>query len=295
MGLREDIKAGVFDETKSNKPKGKKGRGKAEESGLSDSPLQIMIEKKLNDLFYLPPKYDAELEMLEYQYAQEGDERYGLHASAILAPESEFCYREQVLSLFYKQIQGENIPIGLKRIFEEGKSIGTKWQRLFIRGGIAVKEDLDVSRFVKKYDLSYTPDGIISIYGKRIITEMKSQNTFLFKKNKGHPSGVKQLKFYMYMENTYGDGADAGFVLVEDKNDQNFKVLLVEEVDPAELEPYIERLEMIQEYKGIFLEERKMVPRHKSCTSSSCKMAQKCNMRDACWNIGMGRVRLGKI
>lgn len=289
MGLHDEIRAEVLNGASKSKKEGKEAKkSKKAVDGLSTSPMVLAIEQALNKLFYLPPKYDEELEMLKYQYAQEGTERYGLHASAILAPDSEFCYREQVLSLFYRQIQGENIPIGRKRIYEEGKSIGTKWQRLFIRGGIAKKEDLDVSRFVKKYDLSYTPDAKILLFkNKPFIVEIKSQNTFQFKNSKSHPSGVKQLKFYMYME-----GVEQGFVLVEDKNDQNFKILLVDNLDVTELEPYIERLETIQVYKRQFLEEKKMVERHPRCTSSTCKMASECNMRDACWNVGMGRVKL---
>lgn len=287
MGLHEDIKAGVLETV--NAVKGKKGKSAAskDDPSLSSSTRAMVIEQKLNKLFYISPNFDEEIEMLKMQANLKSNDRYGLHASAILASETEFCYREQVLSLFYKQIQGENIPIGLKRIFEEGNFIGEKWQRLFIRGGIGKKEDMDISRFVKKYDLSYTPDAKIMLFNRPFIVETKSQNTFLFKKSKSHPSGVKQLKFYMYLEDV-----PQGFVLVEDKNDQNFKVLLIDDLDISELEPYIARLERIQEYKGILKEENKMVPRHSGCTSSSSKMASQCNMKDACWNVGMGRVKL---
>lgn len=284
MGLHDDIKASILDVVKNEGKDQKKVRNP---DGLSDGPIAMMIESKLNKLFYINPDYKAEIEMLRMQASLKSNDRYGLHASAILASESEFCYREQVLSLFYKQIQGENVKIGLKRIFEEGNFIGEKWQRLFIRGGIGKKEDMDISRFLAKYDLSYTPDARITLFDKQFIVETKSQNTFTFKKQKSHPGGVKQLKFYMYLE-----GIAQGFVLVEDKNDQNFKVLLVDKLDVSELEPYIERLENIQVYKGILKEENKMVPRHKSCTSSSCKMASSCNMKDACWNVGMGRAKL---
>ncbi len=284
MGLHDDIKAGIIESANKAIHKAKK-----EEvvGGIVTSTRSMIIEQKLNKLFYVPPNFKEEIEMLKMQADLKSSDRYGLHASAILASDSEFCYREQVLSLFYRQIQGENVSIALKRIFEEGNFIGEKWQRLFIRGGIGKKEDMDISRFVKKYDLSYTPDAKIELFNRPFIVETKSQNTFIFKKQKSHPSGIKQLKFYMYLENV-----PQGFVLVEDKNDQSFKILLVDDLDISELEPYIERLEKIQEYKGILKEEKKMVPRHKACISSSCKMAQSCNMRDACWNVGMGRVKL---
>lgn len=247
------------------------------------------IKNKLNELFYVKPDYDAELEMLKYQYDQEEEERVGLHASAITSAGKDFCYREQVLSLFFKMAQGENIPIGLKRIFEEGKSIGTKWQRLFIRAGIGDKEDMDVSRIQQDFDLSYTPDGIVVIDGKKYVVEIKSQNTFGFQKAKSHPSGQKQLKLYMYFEKI-----PRGFVLVEDKNLQDFKVFLetfegetqedwlAENEDIYEI---VERLETIQKMKNKFLKTKKPPKRIDMCTSVDCKRAQKCNMREACWGI----------
>jgi len=252
-------------------------------SSLAD---KLVIEQTLNKLFYLPAKPKEELEMIKAQYKQKQGDRYGLHASAMLASTNEFCYREQVLSLFFKQSQGENISIGLKRIFEEGNFIGEKWQRLFIRGGLGTPLDMDHSLFKDEYDLSYTPDAIITIGKKKFIVEIKSQNTFTYKKSETHPSGMKQLKFYMYLT-----GIHNGFVLVEDKNDQNYKVLLAD-YDAAEMEEYIERLENIQIYKRKFRKLKK--PPMRICKIPSCKRALKCNMLDACFNIGEGRVRLTK-
>lgn len=284
MSLVDDIK------------KARKISGNAEEESSISTELEaITICQELNKLFYVQPDYKKELEMLKMQKMQEqqkGD-RYGLHCSAIIASENEFCYREQVLSLFYRQAQGENIPIGTKRVFKAGESIGEKWQRMFVSGGIGQKENMDISRFVEKYDLSYTPDARIAINGVDWVVEIKSMNHFQFQKATSHPSGRKQLRMYMFLERI-----KHGFVLVENKNDQVFKVF--PEVygvtfTKDDILPYIERLEAIQAYKKQFIEERKMVPRKKDCTSCNCKRAQKCNMRDACWNVGMGRVRLGKV
>jgi len=149
--------------------------------GIKIDAELLVIEQVLNKLFYCPPNPKLELEMLKHQYKQKQGDRYGLHASAMLASDAEFCYREQILSLFYKQLQSENTALGLKRIFEAGTSIGEKWQRLFIRGGLGEPLDMDRSHFVEKYDLSYTPDAIIEIGGKKYVVEIKSQNTFIWK------------------------------------------------------------------------------------------------------------------
>ena len=257
---------------------------KNESKGVIDNTDVLIIEQVLNKLFYASTNPKEELEMLKMQFRQKQGDRYGLHASSLLASEEIFCYREQILSLFYKQAQGENIKIGLKRIFEEGNFIGEKWQRLFIRGGIGVKEDMDISRFIPEYDLSYTPDAKVVIAKKKWIVETKSQNTFLFKKQTGHPSGMKQLKLYMFLEQV-----ENGFVLVEDKNSQEFKILPAKNKE-EDLDYIIERLERIQVYKKQFKKLKK--PPERICEQDSCKRALTCNMRGACFNIGMGRVKL---
>jgi hypothetical protein len=250
----------------------------------------LIIEQALNKLFYVTPNYPLELKMLKMQkqQKQQAGDRYGLHLSAIIASEDKFCFREQVLSLFYKQDQGENVPIKLKRIFKAGDMIGEKWQRMFVSGGVGEIEDMDISRFVEEYDLSYTPDAVITICGKRRVQETKSMNTFQFKHATSHPSGRKQLRMYMYFERCKN-----GHVLVEDKNDQSIKVfpeVWKETFGPDDLEPYIIRLDKIQKYKRDF-KKRKVMP-DRICNKATCKRAAECNMRDACWNIGMGRVKL---
>lgn len=211
--------------------------------------LAAHIKEELNKLFYLEPDYDAELEMLKYQYDHEEKIRLGLHASSVTGAGKGFCYREHVTSIIYRQFYmagkkppkmideqhqrntatTRTYPIGLMRIFEEGKSIGTKWQRLFMRGKLGNKEDMDVLRLQPDYDLIYTPDAIIELDGKKYVVEIKSQSTFAFKKQKSHPSGMKQLKLYMYLE-----GIDRGFVLVDDKNDQDFKILVATDVNESD-------------------------------------------------------------
>ena len=250
---------------------------------------QSEFETKLNELFYLEKKPDEELEFLKsvMTRGQETAERKGLHCSAIIVSDKKFCIRQQVLSLFYKQRQGEQTSVGLKRIFSEGDAIHEKWQRLFIRGNYVKPLDCDYTLFDKEYDLTYTPDlNHVMIDGIEYVGEIKSVNTYAFKKQTQHVSGRKQLQMYMWLT-----GIHNGFVLCEDKNTQDIKVYPYK-FDISEIKPYIARLEQIQYHKSVFVEKRKMVKRHEKCTSSNCDMAESCPMRDACYNIGMGRVRL---
>ena len=254
-----------------------------QESGTSE----LLISQKLNKLFYEPTDPIAESKFVRAVLNKNGEQkdRVGLHASAIITSEKDFCYREQVLSLFYKQDQGKQIPINLKRIFEEGNSIHEKWQRLFLRGGLVDLSCLDRSRFDYNYDLSFTPDICPAIIGKKqYVVEIKSVNTFQFKNMNEHPSGKKQLMFYMHLTNVFD-----GFVLAEDKNTQKFKTFIYK-FDKEIVLPYIERLENIQVYKSRLLNENKMVAG--ICKAVNSPRAQKCPMRDACFNCGIGRIRL---
>ena len=246
----------------------------------------MMLEQKLATLFYVKRNPEEESRFIKLLLEREGEnqERVGLHASAMLASDNEFCLRQQVLSLLFKQLQNENISAGLARVFEEGNSIHQKWQRLFIAAGLGRPEDMDRHRYIKKYELSYTPDARIHIFGEDVLVEIKSMNTYAFQKAASHPSGEKQLNFYLCLENL-----PWGFVLAEDKNTQDFKVFVVKR-DKDAARQYLERLIDIKEAKEYFLESKKM-PKRK-CNDCDCKQAQKCNMRDACFNIGMGRIKL---
>jgi len=245
--------------------------------------LEGSIKEELNKLFYVEPKYQEELQMLRHQYAHEEKERSGLHASSITGASKNFCYREQVISILHREFKQKNksvpkmiksefertqreikIPTHLARIFEEGKSIGTKWQRLFTRAEIGEKEDMDVLRFHKKYDLIYTPDAIITLNDKKYVVEIKSMNHDGFQKAKSHPTGQKQLKLYMYME-----GIDDGFVLVDNKNTSDFKILIENDVNESDehIAEYLHKLEKIQRLKEKTLKTKRLPP----CKCPKCK------------------------
>ena len=249
------------------------------------------IEDLFNSLYYAPKNMDEEVKFVKQMFTRGGIslERVGLHTSAMIVSDNEFCVRQQVLSLLFKQSQKENIPIDLLRIFEAGNAIHEKWQRLFIRGGLCHAEDLDFTRFVDEYELSFTPDAIITINGKKYVVEIKSVNTYQFQKMTSHPSAYKQVNMYMRFS-----GIKRGIILCEDKNTQKFKVFPVK-YNSAVTDPYVERLEAVKYYKERFLSQGIMVKRCEQCNSYLCKRALKCPMRDACYNKGMGRQLINQI
>lgn len=253
------------------------------------------LEKILNRLFYLDRDIDKETLFVKQVMTRglESTERVGLHASAIIVSDKKFCLRQQVLSLLYRQLQGEQVSVGLKRIFEEGNAIHEKWQRLFIRAGYSGVDDLDVTKFNEQYRISFTPDIICRIpefYDGEMVGELKSVNTFQFTKMQKHPSAGKQLQWYMYLT-----GIHKGFVLSEDKNTQDFK-LEVYDYDPESVKPFIDRCRKIKAAYNRVFTDKKMVSRPEDAKKEDCKRCSSCPMKIACWHPSQAeRIATGKI
>lgn len=243
----------------------------------------------LNKLFYLPKNIEEEAAFVKQVMTRglESQERVGLHASAIIKGDKDFCLRQQVLSLMYRQLQGEQLPVGLMKIFEEGNAIHEKWQRLFIRGGYSKASDLDVTQFNEKYRISFTPDIICRIpefYDGKMIGELKSVNTHQFRKMARHPSAWKQLQWYMYLS-----GIHKGFVLSEDKNTQETKIEIYD-YDVNVVSQFIDRAEEIKFRYKKAMKEHKMVKRPEDATSPDCKRCKQCALVNACWKINGGGI-----
>lgn len=262
------------------------------------------LEKIFNNMFYMDKNIEEETKFVKQVMTRglESQERVGLHASAMLVGDKDFCLRAQVLSLIYKQSQGEQIPVSLMRIFEQGNAIHEKWQRLIIRAGYGKAKDMDFTRMCDEYMLSYTPDVVCLIpefFEGKLIGEIKSVNTYQFQRMTHHPSAWKQCQWYMHLcikkEKKKGtwNGIDytKGFVLNEDKNTQEFK-LEVYNYEPTKIEPFAERAETIMYHHDRVFEEHKMVARPADAKSSTCKRCSECFMREACWNIGKGRIKI---
>lgn len=251
------------------------------------------LEKILNNTFYLNKNIEEETKFVQQVMTRGADsqERVGLHASALITGEKDFCLRQQVLSLLYKQLQGEQVSVGLMRIFEQGNAIHEKWQRLFIRAGYSKYYELDKTQFNKKYRIGFTPDIICSIpefYDGKMIGEIKSVNTYQFQNMSRHPSAWKQCQWYMYLT-----GIHKGFVLSEDKNTQDFKIEIYD-FDQSIVDEFIDRAEQINYYYNRVMKEHKMVKRPKDAKNPECKRCEQCALRNACWNINGGGIRIGK-
>lgn len=235
----------------------------------------VMIKNRLEKLF-IEDRKDSD--------------RYGLHASAIIASDDQFCYRAQLLSLFYRQNQGQQLPVKQLKIFAQGNAMHEKWYKLFRKAGIDVA--IERTLWLPQYDLSFTIDALLNMFGEEIICDVKSQSSFAFKKTTRHSSGEKQINFYCWALSKYtGIPHKKGFVLVDSKDDQEIRVVPVH-YNKEKVKPYVYRLKQIQEMKEVFIKEHEAPPR--KCKKVDCKMASTCFMRDACWGIGQGRRKLSE-
>lgn len=214
------------------------------------------------------------------QEREDSEERVGMHGSGIIASDSEFCYRQQVLSFFYKGFEPD-IPDGLRRIFLNGWYVHIKWQKLFEQAGIAY--GIEKRGESSQWSLLFTPDAIIRLNGTLYVVEIKSMNTFSFKRaiqqpsGKKHPSGTKQCQLYMHMY-----GIPNGLVLMEDKNTQEFDIDMIK-YDHEVARPYVKRMHNVKEYVKRFKDTGKLPSR--ICEYSGCRRACNCAYKDACFNI----------
>jgi hypothetical protein len=235
-------------------------KGKAKNPLATEGLQALIIRNHLDGLFKLRDHRD--------------EIRAGLHASSVIASDNEFCYRQQVLSLLYQQSQGENLDPKMARIYMAGDSIHEKWQRLFVKGGLAHR--IEGRRFSDLYELFFTPDAEIVINMVKFVVEIKSMNTFSFQKANSHPSGRLQLMLYMHLL-----GVPNGFILAEDKNTQDYKIFLQQyEYEP--IKHILNRLSGIQEMKKIYLKTGELPPRR--CKNTETKRAQDCSLCSACFN-----------
>lgn len=275
MGLLSDIK--------------KEAQGK----GINIASIyEQQIERICNNMFYTDKNVEDETKFVEMVMTRgaETQERVGLHASAITkGSDAEFCYREHVLSLLYKQNQSDNVPVKLKRIFEEGNAIHEKWQRLFIRNGYAEWYDCDNTQYHHEYMISFTPDIICYmpiVYDRgEMLVEVKSMNDWAYSKQATHAEGQKQLMWYLHLA-----GKQKGFVLADNKNTQEFRIEAVD-YDEERVKPYIERAENIMYEYHNHLGGSPLPPQRDDMDVKKCKQ---CSMHDACKNVGMGRIPINK-
>jgi hypothetical protein len=228
-----------------------------------------VIKDKLQKLFHDDKKHH--------------EDRKGLHGSAIIVSDEQWCYREAVLSLNHKAAE-VNHPDSLLRIFKHGTSVHEKWQDMFQKSILA--DFVEARCYSELWELLSTPDVIANIDDKQYIVEIKSMNSMSYRKavkGLGHPSGRKQCILYMYLF-----GIPDGIVLMENKDTQEFEVDIVEFNEQAYdvVRIFLERL-YNSRVSNMKYKKEKLLP-ERICKSISDNRAKKCNYCNICFNIREG-------
>lgn len=256
-----------------------------------------MKEEHLHQIFsrtfYCEPKPEKELQFINQMFTRggENEERVGLHASSIIQP--GLCMRKLVLSLNYEPTHATTKPDPrLIRIFENGNYVHEKWQRLLIRAEYSEPDHMDYTCFDETYQLQYTPDILCYIpefyKDDLLLGEIKSMCDNAYNKGTGNPEftkAVKQISLYLHFKKM-----KRGFILCENKDTQDYRVHIVE-YDYKRVEPYIEILESVNEADRRF-KRGGGLPQISPKYNKTCGKCQRCEMKDACYGIGKGRIRL---
>jgi hypothetical protein len=160
----------------------------------------------------------------------------------------------------------------VQRIFDNGNATHERLSGYFKKMGILLDEEFKVSH--DDPPITGIADGLIEWNGPQVV-EYKSINEagFIYRRlyHKPKDDHYKQIQLYMHCLNL-----DSGFVIYENKNDQQILPLYVERNLV-----YIEKL--FKKYRksyGAFLEGKLPVRPYKAITSKQCSW---CDIKDFCW------------
>lgn len=205
------------------------------------------------------------------------------HASAILAPESEWCLRRQtLLALCPERAEHpETKPWdALKNaVFLHGWVLHEKYQGLFQRHGQVL--EVETSHYDETRYLHFTPDAVISYGGQPYIVEIKGYKQETWEKlaeNDDPPQAAwHQCNLYCHLMQI-----ERGIVLIENKNTQEIKLWVIQH-DAELARPYIDRMYAV---KGSLARVRAGggIP-ERACASKNENRAQKCPMATFCFGL----------
>ena len=228
--------------------------------------------------------------------------RYGLHASAVLVSDVEWCVREHVLHEIYpnQAIAQQLQPWDWKKqaIFNNGWFLHRRWQGLFRDFGNTVfnetdeEWELDHTHYDETRNIYFSPDALLNFAGQRYVVEIKGIKQeayqdltddlmYAIEVNETVAKARIQANLYMHLL-----GLKKAILLIENKNDQSFKVWVIE-YDKELSVKYIQRIYTV---KGNVVNVRtfgleKLYPR--ICHSRGDARAKSCPMREVCFSKEM--------
>jgi hypothetical protein len=207
------------------------------------------------------------------------------HASAILAPESDWCVRRHVLSALYpeeaERLEQKPWSAHTNAVFLNGWCLHEKYQKLFSDFGTVI--EVETSHFDETRFVHFTPDLITEYAKLPYVWEIKGYKAETWEKldESGDPpeAAWHQCNLYCHILQI-----PRGIVLVENKNTQQYKIWCIQH-DPALARPYTDRCYAVKGAVTVARATGKLPER--MCATCTDARAQKCHMRRICFK---GRV-----
>lgn len=250
------------------------------------------------------------------QWGRNTSPRTGLHASAVLAKDSEWCLRQHVLAELYPEAveAREWNAWDWKRaaIFENGWRLHQRWQDVFRRHGRVVwtpayagvaydahsaemteiVPELDLTHYDAERNLYFSPDAILEFGGEKYIVEIKGikQESYLSLPddlqgacaiNETIAHAREQVNLYMHLLML-----SKGIILVENKSNQDFR-LWVWEYEKERAWTYTNRMQDVKARTFLVRTHGESKLPLRCCQSASDRRAQECPMRTRCFQEGM--------
>lgn len=243
--------------------------------------------------------------------------RSGIHASAILVSDDQWCVREQTLHNLYPE-QGEprewhQWDWRTSAIFETGWRLHQRWQDVFAKYGNVVYSpvtleqmetiptswlkridglvhapELDLTHYDEERNLYFSPDAIIKFGGTAYVVEIKGvkQESYLeLTDNLEQACSVcetvhkarEQVNLYMHLMEL-----SRGIILVENKNTCHFRLWVVA-YDRERAQKYVDRIYAVKGKTAVVKSHGMNALPARICQSVSDRRAQTCPMRSVCF------------
>ncbi|MFA5733284.1 MAG: hypothetical protein WC934_14945 [Acidithiobacillus sp.] len=233
----------------------------------------MRLKDALKSSFSLTTLFDIQIDKMlrEYQEQQQKERpSKTFHVSGLITEPENFCSRQKILSYNEPDKHKQDLTGGTRRIFWNGNIHHAKWQGLFLHAKIA--EKIEVTHYSKKLHLTGTPDGIIWLWNKLYVCEIKTMRMEVFRSIKTPPKAATiQANFYMYLT-----GIPRAVILCDNKNDHSIKTFWID-FDPTLLYTYLSQHDEVLKYYRA----NKIPP--KTCMSAKDKLAKKCKYCDYCF------------
>ena len=227
--------------------------------------IKNSVGDKFSENIYIAKYHDY---LMEWGKSRDSERSSGFHASSLA--EKNFCLVRAVLS----EMQGDSAK----------RAYSPRTLSIFWTGNVIHEKHLDyyrdtgVAKFIEQqftsdlYDMTATPDAVIDFLGTATIIEIKSMNTYEFKKlNKAPNNAYVQVQIYMGLL-----GIPQSLIVVEDKNTQELKVFKITyNVEDSML--YMKRRLAIKKC----VDAGKIPYKKRICENATTN--KKCRMHSVCW------------